>query len=253
MYCTKLTVAELVPPSIIHCDRMRRAKEQLLTGENTGREIPADESEVPSDNEVRQTISEDELVVLDPEVRQTTSEDELDHEELQHEVRPSKRQIRKPIWTKDYYLSTCRLKMPLTKTTPRKRCTCPVCKETIPMEQFIRHVTNCPEARQKCTEAGCSSTFKKTSYMLKHRKRMHDGTNKATANTSVTQNTEDSESSSESGSESDPWDNDPEINLGEGQCTEKSAPMIRKPNTPSTGAQRKEASGRHSAERVRWY
>ncbi len=133
----------------VHCDRMRKANEQMLTGENTGMDISTDETEVPSDDE-NEARSEDKLVVLGPE-------------ELQHEVRQPIRQIRKPIWTKDYYLSTCRLTMPMTKVTPRKRCMCPVCKEMILTEDFIRHVTSCQEKRNTCTE--CDSTFKKMSYI----------------------------------------------------------------------------------------
>ena len=88
--------------SIIHCDRMRKARKQVLAGE---------------------VIEDDEAISLEDEL---LLEDEAypEYGNLPTEVSSGKRVRRKPVWTKDYYLSRCRLTMSKTKTTERKHCIC---------------------------------------------------------------------------------------------------------------------------------
>lgn len=136
--------------SIIHCDRMRKARKQVLAGE---------------------VIEDDEAISLEDEL---LLEDKAypEYDYLPTEVSSGKRVRRKPFWIKDYYLSRCRLTMPKTKTTERKHCICAMCKELVDKDTFKEHLVKCATSRLECEH--CDATFLNKSYLAKHVKAKHD-------------------------------------------------------------------------------
>ena len=197
---------------VIHCDRMRKAKEQILTNEeldNTG-SLPNAETELDID-----ITSSDKLVL-----------DDLNSEETDCH----KRLRRKPQWMEDYILSNCRSTMPPVKTTPRKHAICPVCKDPVNKEDFQSHLMKCPKERVECSV--CGQTFKKVAYRNKHMKVQHSQSSNITCRPSATpvmDNNVDSES------ETEDWDVDPDVEVGEDSTEVKdltSGRIIRKPTHP---------------------
>ena len=196
----KVNCGRLGSIQVIHCDRMRKAKSQLLLGEDIDQCTNEHESETYPDTD---NVFEENASAPD-------------------EVSDGKRVRRKPTWTKDYFMYTCRSMMPQTKTTPRKHALCPVCKELIVKEDFAKHVVDCSVNRVECEK--CGVTFKKQIYLIKHQKRQH-------AFDPFAQNKSDSEpkqvkqletaSTLESNSEPEDWDKDPDIELEEGIISEK--------------------------------
>lgn len=98
--------------SVIHCDRMRKAKEQVLAGEVFDGDQTTVENELSSDDEGR---------VQDDEYQQGIVSDH-------------KRIRRNPVWTKDYILSSCRS------------------TELVLKDNFTDHVVNCSVNRLDCDE-----------------------------------------------------------------------------------------------------
>ena len=102
----KVNCGRLGAIQVIHCDRMRKANSQLLPGEDVHQYSNEHESEtyLDTDNVLEENAS------------------------APDEVSDGKQVRRKPTWTKDYFMYTCRSMMPQTKTAPRKHALCPVCK-----------------------------------------------------------------------------------------------------------------------------
>ncbi len=109
----------------------------------------------------------------------------------------------KALWTRDYIMcSASRSTMPLTKTTERKMCLCPICKKDVRRDAFIQHVGLCgkSEPRLKCNH--CEITFKKDIYRKRYQARVH-----ATVSSDASVST--IKTSASSCSTIDEWDNDP--------------------------------------------
>ena len=132
--------------SVIHCDRMWKARKQVLIGE---------------DDEAEQIDIEDELV-LEEEALPGYDDNEVDS---------SKRIRHKPAWTKDYILSFYR-SGPNLKTTERKHCLCTFCNELVNKDSFSEHIVDCVMNREQCDI--CDATFKTKAYLAKHLKVKHE-------------------------------------------------------------------------------
>ena len=139
---------------VIHLERIRKARDQTLVGEDTGQ---------------YDLISKDEMPA--------TERNEFEEEAcFQEETGRPKRNIRKPAWLDDYVSSVFRSDMPKTKVTPRKASTpgliCPVCKVRLAdREEFSEHVFHCASLRHRCET--CGTTLKKLAYLRQHEKRQH--------------------------------------------------------------------------------
>ena len=178
---------------IIHCDRMKLAKQQVLAYENPFEEHSV-ETEVFSEDEVSSQSEE-----ASPDENST-----------------GKRLRKKPVWSKDYYLYYFRLDMPLTKTTPRKYSQCVICKELVHREELQSHMLECVANRHECDE--CGSSFKKALYFNKHKKKMHD-TKEASLCSKGT-----------AVSDQEDWDKDPEVEIEVDSL--ESGRVIRKATQP---------------------
>ncbi len=136
---------------VIHCDRLRKAREQLLAGE-----------ELPADTVIRQN----ELENADEYTEQGDLED----------ISSGKRNRRKPAWLSDYVLSiSSHPTMPKTKSTPRKwPVICPACRKPLGAnENFRYHMLTCMGEAFGCDI--CAKTFKKKAYLTQHNRRKHSG------------------------------------------------------------------------------
>ena len=117
---------------------------------------------------------------------------------------------RKSEWMKVYILSNCRSAMPPIKTTLRKHAICPVCKDPINKEDFQSHLMKCPKERVECSI--CGHTFKKVFYRNKQMKVQHSQCSNLISRPSATSamdNNGDSES------ETEDWDVNPDVEVGE--------------------------------------
>ena len=219
---------------VIHCDRIRLCKQQILRGETDliDNETMADDS---SSNDDFHSVNEDNMVeindVPDVNIEQTDDSD-------------SKRIRRKPVWAKDYVFSF--RDMPNLKKTPNKygmtgaarkmndpsnpaNIICSFCLEPIKAgETFEKHLIRCYSSRCPCTI--CGRTFKRESYLLKHKKNQHNSVEAETTSlkpqekSSVvrsvfkpeasTSKESDKESDSNSEKELSDWQESPKISLG---------------------------------------
>ena len=138
---------------VIHCDRIRACKKQLLAGENEFDDNEMNEESLDEANDEDNRSGED------------SREQEV--------VNDGKRIHRKPVWAKDYVFS-CRTNMVKTKTTERKppMQICLLCKALIPRsETFENHVLRCSKERVTCGQ--CGKIFKKRAYLVKHEHTQH--------------------------------------------------------------------------------
>jgi len=134
---------------VVHCDRLRKCKSQVLNNE---------------------TNTENELANVDHVVP----------EEIVKTSR-SGRTIREPVWAKDYEHVFTIFRMPNTKGTERNRTvTCPICKEDIRSEDFASHVMRCNKGTPRLPCSYCSTTFLKKSYLARHIKLKHSEYEKET-------------------------------------------------------------------------
>ena len=183
----------------IRLQRIRKAKDQILPGEDIEQEM--------SDSEIDEMME-----------NQDASGQDLETENI--EGRPH-RTIRKPAWLKDF-VYRFRSDMdqerrgPNIKITPRKAhapaLICPLCKKDLPNRQvFTEHVLKCPEKRQKCEK--CGVTFKKMQYLRTHWKRQHPEEEAPTSLQSTDDKTQSADEK-ESDNDSD-WDQDPPYSVGD--------------------------------------
>ena len=187
--------------SVIHCNRMRKARKQVLIGEN---------------DEAEQVDIEDELVLEEGALPGYND----------NEVDSSKRIRRKPAWTKDYILSFCR-SGPNLKTTERKHRLCTFCKELVHKDSFTEHIVECAMNRVECDL--CDATFKNKAYLAKHMKLKHEKP------TSVDSLLEKQKSSTVQCDDTDEWDVDPNIRVDgtvQRQEDNEKGRIIRKSTTP---------------------
>ncbi|MCG8044654.1 MAG: DDE-type integrase/transposase/recombinase, partial [Candidatus Thiodiazotropha endolucinida] len=204
-------------PQIIHCDRMKSCKGQILRNEELV------DMETVQNSEVSHT-----------EMSETGNESEL------QEASEGKRIRRKPFWTKDYVLSTFSSDMAKEKTTERKYAVCPACRELVKKDSFTNHLLKCSVEREECTE--CGSTFKKKAYLQKHMRTIHGKLSLSKAvkvnenepkfdKTKEASSVKDDESEKDQG---DDWDSDPDISLEEDRDMDDliRGRLIRKPTSP---------------------
>ena len=121
---------------VIHCDRIKSCKQQILRSETEVVQTGINSDENTNDNVSDQGNGATNGVVDEPDInREESEQDEL--------VSDAKRTRRKPVWAKDCVFY-CRCKMAKTKTTPRSQTVCPVCKDPIRSdEKFQDHVIKC--------------------------------------------------------------------------------------------------------------
>ena len=171
---------------VVHCDRIRRCRAQLLLGEDHSLlEESCSNRELESN-----TIDKGDEPSLPPE-------HDIEFQDF--------RTRRKPVWAKDYVFSIFREKMPNLKITPRKALgVCSCCMETINGD-LTAHIKVCPK-RLPCTL--CKKTFLKVAYLRKHMMDTHKNVS-----------TPGNPSASGSGVESEndeSWDKDPEVEIDYG-------------------------------------
>lgn len=139
---------------VIHIDRIRKAREQVLTGEvllETG--TCEDVDKFHSDENIDNFYQE-------PSV-----------EETKVSLSSRGREIKKPSWHKDYLFSTLRSKMAERKTRVGVTV-CPVCKEEVSKSmRFDEHIVKCAGQRELCSI--CKISFKKKEYLNRHLKIKH--------------------------------------------------------------------------------
>ena len=161
---------------IIHCDRIKLCRQQVLRCELEQSDIEGheeghahepeknDESEADRENEI------DEVEELES-AHQSVMDTDRDYESDRKRVR------RKPVWAKDYVFS-CR--MVNTKVTPRKhnnmadkaKTRCTWCKGLFEEgDQYEQHMVKCYRNRWTCH--ACGNTFKLKSYLEKHKRTQH--------------------------------------------------------------------------------
>ena len=144
----------------IHIERLMKAADQTLPGEDSG--------EVLADSDI-ENIEEEE------------SESEDQEDRADQGGRP-RRVVRKPAWLTDYVCSLSRSRMgdreprPRTKITPRKHkqpgFICDLCKVHIgTIEAYKKHLMQCLEARVYCET--CGKTFAKQRFFNQHMSRFH--------------------------------------------------------------------------------
>ena len=203
---------------VIHTDRMRKIKSQVLRGENLY--LPV------------QTGSSDEANFKNSDIEKI-GEGKQEEDEVQYSARG--RKVRKPEWLKEYVFSICRCKMAKTKQTPRTRpatpatkVICPVHKDYIPDgETFEEHVLGCAKENSakmvKCDV--CDRTFKKDAYRRRHMKNEH-GAGKDSVIEISTDHDQEQDRESE-------WDSDPEVEVFEESHDSFIDPCVRKRTNPS--------------------
>lgn len=173
---------------VIHCDRMRKCKSQVLPGEDDIQEFQME---------------------AEPDEAYDTPEYEVD-------FGSGKRVRRQPIWMKDYILSLSTFRsrdMAKTKITTRTQPICSKCLKVFPsQEDFAYHTKVCVLSAIGC--GVCKKTFSTKKYHLQHIRRIHMQPDKTTtaspekaANETVTKTVH---KESESEAESD-WDREPDI------------------------------------------
>ena len=186
---------------VIHCDRLKKAKQQTLSHENTDK-VSESENQIPdpslsfSEGEYQEEVESHEVEAESHEV-----------EAESHEVGTHKRVRKKPQWLQDYVLCFRRA-MPNLKTTVRKQ----------PSETD-------QGPRVRCNY--CGATFKRLQYMMKHMRRVHQGQPASTSKTAETKagveeapvtplaSTSKQDLSDDSSTGSADWDVDPGIELVE--------------------------------------
>ena len=152
---------------IIHCDRIKLCRQQVLRGELEQADIEgheeghAHESEKNDESEADRENEIDEVEEFES-AHQPVIDTDRDYESNRKRVR------RKPVWAKDYVFS-CR--MVNTKVTPRKhsmadkaKTRCTWCKGLFEEgDQYEQHMIKCYRNRWTCH--ACGNTFKLKSYL----------------------------------------------------------------------------------------
>ena len=152
---------------IIHCDRIKRCREQILRGEAEQTDLDPHSDDSNHNND---PIDEHEPV----------TEDESETEIEQNEDSGNCNVRKRPFWAKDYVFF-CR--MVNTKQTPRKmnpsdktppaKTKCTWCKGLFEKGQkFEQHMVTCYRSRWDCHT--CGRTFAKHAYLRKHRLTQHN-------------------------------------------------------------------------------
>ena len=156
---------------IIHCDRIKLCRQQVLRGELEQPDTDGHEEghvHEPENNDEPEA-DRDEVEELES-AHQSVMDTDRDYESDRKRVR------RKPVWAKDYVFS-CR--MVNTKVTPRKhnmadktKTRCTWCKGLFEEgDQYEQHIIKCYRNRWTCH--ACDNTFKLKSYLEKHKRTQH--------------------------------------------------------------------------------
>ena len=148
---------------VIHCDRMRKAKRQILAGEDIA-DITGNEN---SDTE-EQNIIENDSVWMGEDIPIFN-----EYNDYEIDFGRGKRNKQSPYWMKDYVLSIFRSNMAKTKTTRRKaNQRCETCQETFNNAATLKyHVLTTHLGEYGCEP--CKKTFTKRFFYNKHLKSRH--------------------------------------------------------------------------------
>ena len=186
---------------VIHCDRIKKAKSQILSQECM-LDVPTTET---------------------PEQKGDVNDSYLDTNNYETDLDKlaGRRKRTKPVWMNDYVLSHCRSPSmpPKTKVTPRKPSeVCPSCRKEI-QTNFRYHLLMCVGKEHGCEP--CGKTFKSKASYTQHIRRVHGGgaaTDESEADSVREQDkganlSDGSMSESETNSE-DELDKDPNVEIG---------------------------------------
>ncbi len=205
---------------VIHCNRIRLCKQQLLRGEtdHIDNEVSTDDDSSTDSIMNDDAGGTEEIVVPDANVEQTEHSD-------------TRRVRKKPFWANDYVFRCST--MANTKKTPRKanpkaktlvppkfpktipKTICSFCLEPMnPGQKFEEHLIQCYNSRWPC--ATCGKTFKRETYLLKHKKKQHTSVQSGTALSvqSGTAKAPQKGSAVTSDKEESDWQSSPDISLG---------------------------------------
>ncbi|MCG8048998.1 MAG: DDE-type integrase/transposase/recombinase [Candidatus Thiodiazotropha endolucinida] len=165
-------------PQVVHIDRVRKIRQQILPRETETSDLSDQDHaqaeifeghEEPFDAQTEQ--------VVDAPTEQTELSENAENADPYVETR-YKRVVRKPRWMRDY-LSVFSLsrEMPNTKQIKRTQATCPTDRKDVQLEKYMDHAKEC---RKTSTEEPkmiqcdvCFRSFKKVSYMKKHKAKFH--------------------------------------------------------------------------------
>ncbi len=136
---------------VIHCNRIKKCREQTLTGE-------AEEAEVGNEG-MEDTYDDTDVHFPDPAIndRPITEVDDL--------LSGEKRHRRPPVWAKDYVFGTVAPGM--SKAQPKLSQPTPLYPECQHIGQLICRSVSRPNCEQ------CGITFKRGRYLNRHMKRRH--------------------------------------------------------------------------------
>ena len=180
---------------VIHVDRLRKVREQVLTGENF-----TDISGFPTE----ETTDTDEDTV------DAVVDDDSDNTDIDYSSRGRER--RKPAWYKDYVLSIFRSDMS-KKMIDKPPVICPICNEELGDEkQFEKHVLMCARKRQFCDI--CKISFKKKEYLARHMKLKHETNSKESQCTKPVKSSKPRENTkSDVESSDEEWMTEPDVEI----------------------------------------
>ena len=214
---------------VIHCNRIRAHKGQILRDENIAVPCELNHEANIDDDQSDQKATEG---VVNPPKSDNEAEIDMTENEVEESNVGSRRQRKKPAWAKDYVFS-CRNTMAKTKTTPRAQAPstskaqtvpiaaplpiCPVCKETVgKSENFEKHLVECYKGRPQCST--CGQMFKLRSYLIKHEQSVHGVPSeksvvKEASKVKAKERKESAKALSDSSDNSD-WEDEPDVSLG---------------------------------------
>ena len=197
---------------VIHCDRIRKCKDQTLRGEPDSYDND-DDAKIGSkvDNETGQDRPDDIFINDNDDTDFMNQDASLGNDNAEIFDTRSKRKRSKPVWAKDYVFYF-RQKMAKTKVTQRKdqipALICSICKDKFPEEgKWKEHLAACvlqDKERRTCKVHGI--VFGKHAYYTKHMKLQHAGEEASAI--------KEKSCSRQETAEDDSWmENDPDIRL----------------------------------------
>jgi hypothetical protein len=124
---------------VVHVDRIRKAKSQILSGE-----IVQENSSSPTEILMEDDSSGEQHIAIGEE--QGDTENTVDAN-----VGQSGRVRKKPVWSKDYVFKINTLSISRSSKSSQKAIlVCPLCRTEVNLDEFCKHVLLCTGSRLKC-------------------------------------------------------------------------------------------------------